>query len=64
MKISYGKNFRGQKGITLIVLAITIIVLLILARNNNCDFNRREWNIKKCRKCKRTSGNRCRKRNY
>ena len=42
------KNWRLLKvaknetnGITLIALAITIIVLLILARSNNCNFNRR-----------------------
>ena len=32
-------------GITLIALIVTIIVLLVLARSNNCDFNRRKWNI-------------------
>lgn len=31
MKISYGKNFRGQKGITIIAIVITTIILLILA---------------------------------
>ena len=43
---------KTTKGITLIALVITIIVLLILARSNNCDANRTEWNINKCNKCK------------
>ena len=41
------KNIRKQeKGITLIALVVTIIVLLILARNKYSDVNRTKWNIK------------------
>lgn len=36
---------RANNGITLIALVITIIVLLILARSNNCDINWRQWVI-------------------
>ena len=32
---------KGQKGITLIALVVTIIVLLILARSSNINANRR-----------------------
>ena len=35
------KEQTNEKGITLIALVITIIVLLILARSNNSDINRR-----------------------
>ena len=35
-----------NKGITLIALVVTIIVLLILARNINKYANRTEWNTK------------------
>ena len=41
-KIEYKKN----KGITLIALVVTIIVLLILARNKHKYVNRPEWHIK------------------
>ena len=43
-----GKNdIRGnQKGITLVALAITIIVLLILASITIGTISRRQWNIK------------------
>ena len=34
---------KGKKGITLIALVITIIVLLILARSKYSDLNRRKW---------------------
>ena len=41
------KNIRKQeKGITLIALVVTIIVLLILARNKYKYVNRTEWNTK------------------
>ena len=40
------KVFKSSKGITLIALVITIIVLLILARSGYCNTNRREWNTK------------------
>ena len=52
--IFYGANNKiktGNNGITLIALVITIIVLLILARSNDCDVNRTEWNINQCTKC-------------
>ena len=34
-------NKKTAKGITLIALVITIIVLLILARSKHCNINRR-----------------------
>ena len=38
-----GKKWKKEmKGITLIALVISIIVLLILARSKYCDFDRRE----------------------
>lgn len=40
-------NIKSNKAITLISLVITIIVLLILARSEHCNTNRREWCIKK-----------------
>ena len=43
-------NFKGKKGITLIALVITIIVLLILARSINCYVNRRKWNTNTSKK--------------
>lgn len=42
-----------NRGITLIALVITVIVLLILAAVTNSNINRREWNINKCGKSKR-----------
>lgn len=47
------KNKKYEKGITLIALVITIIVLLILARSNNIYVNRGKWNIKTINKCER-----------
>ena len=38
---------KEEKGITLIALVITIIVLLILARSKHSNINRRKWNINK-----------------
>ncbi len=39
------KNIRKQeKGITLIALVVTIIVLLILARRKHKYVNRKKWN--------------------
>ena len=43
-------NFKGKKGITLIALVITIIVLLILARSINCYVNWRKWNFNTSKK--------------
>ncbi len=40
--MKYNKN----KGITLIALVVTIIVLLILARNKYNHVNRAKWNFK------------------
>ena len=37
---------RKNDGITLIALVVTIVVLLILARNINKYANRTKWNIK------------------
>ncbi|MCI8618182.1 MAG: hypothetical protein HFJ60_08150 [Clostridia bacterium] len=34
------KKWENKKGITLIALVITIVILLILARTNNIKFNR------------------------
>ena len=40
-KLMVNKNKFGEsKAVTLIALVITIIVLLILARSNNCNTNR------------------------
>ena len=36
----------NNRGITLIALVVTIIVLLILARSEHKYANRAEWNIK------------------
>ena len=38
------RKIKQEKGITLIALVITVIVLLILARNKYCNANRRKWN--------------------
>jgi len=45
------KKQTNEKGITLIALVITIIVLLILARSDNSNINRRKWNIRKSSDC-------------
>ena len=50
MKQKEIKKLRN-KGITLIALVITIIVLLILARSKYCYANRRKWNINTSKKC-------------
>ena len=42
----------NNKGITLITLVITIIVLLILARSINCYVNWRKWNFNTSKKSK------------
>ena len=39
-------TLRRNKGITLIALVVTIIVLLILARCKYINANRAKWNIK------------------
>ena len=39
------EKFKRNKGITLIALVVTIIVLLILARNKYYDVNRSKWNF-------------------
>ena len=58
--IKEGRNYKmkqkerkrlSNKGITLIALVITIIVLLILARSINCYVNRRKWNSYSSTKC-------------
>ena len=56
-----GRNYKmkqkerkklNNKGITLIALVITIIVLLILARSINCYVNWRKWNFNTSKKSK------------
>ncbi len=37
---------KENKGVTLIALVVTIIVLIILARNKHINANRRKWHIK------------------
>ena len=37
----YAKNRIRERGVTLIALVVTVIVLLILARSNNHGYNRR-----------------------
>ncbi len=44
--MSLKEKFKMNKGITLIALVVTIIVLLILARNKYYDVNRAKWNFK------------------
>ena len=39
------EKFKMNKGITLIALVVTIIVLLLLARNKYYDVNRSKWNF-------------------
>ena len=60
-KIKEGRNYKmkqkerkklNNKGITLIALVITIIVLLILARSINCYVNWRKWNFNTGKKSK------------
>ena len=48
------KKVKKERGITLIALVITIIVLLILARSKYSNVNRRKWNIRKIKRGKRT----------
>lgn len=54
-KNEMSKFIRRKNGITLIALVVTIIVLLILARNNNFNIKWRKWNIWKCKKVKRSN---------
>ena len=44
-----------EKGITLIALVVTIIVLLILARYKYIYVNRTKWNTKQSNRCKKTN---------
>ena len=44
--MNFKENFKRKQGITLIALVVTIIVLLILARNKYSDANRTKWNTK------------------
>ena len=48
---------KGKKGITLIALIVTIIVLLILARSKYSNANRRQWIIKQGTRGKYTKRN-------
>lgn len=43
------EKMKIEKGITLVALVITIILLLILARGNS-KYNRRRKHIRQCRK--------------
>ena len=43
--MNFRTKFEKNKGITLIALVVTIIVLLILARNKHNNANRAKWNI-------------------
>jgi len=45
------KSLKEKKGITLVALVITIIILLILARINN-KYDNRKWIIWKSRRSK------------
>ena len=45
---------KKERGITLISLVVTIIILLILARNKYSNPDRKKWNINASTKCKRT----------
>ena len=49
----YCEGNKKEKGITLIALVVTIIVLIILARSKHCNANRRQWNIDASREGKR-----------
>ena len=60
------KRISNEKGITLVALVITIIILLILAGVTIATIRRTKWNINKCnrskeefrnRRCKRWSTN-------
>ena len=46
MKQKFKKMAKERRGVTLIALVITIIVLLILARNKYKYACRAKWNIK------------------
>ena len=52
------KEIQKEKGITLIALVITIIVLLILAGVSIATIRRTKWNINKCNRSKETIRNR------
>ena len=53
---------KNQKGITLIALVITIIVLLILARSKHSNTNWTKWNINEGKRCKaRNKRSQCRR---
>ena len=49
---------KNVKGITLVALVITIIVLLILAGVTISAVRRTKWNIDKCNRIKKTIRNR------
>lgn len=56
------RKFKGGKGITLIALVVTIIVILLLARSKHNNANRSKWNIKQSIRIKRANSNICQKR--
>lgn len=57
-------NKGKDRGITLIALVITIIILLILARIKHTNFDWREWiNSKNGKKCARNRKSRYKRNN-
>ena len=42
--VEIGKRLKQQKGVTLVALGTTIVILMIIARNNNFYANIRPWN--------------------
>ena len=63
MKNLKKEALNSRKGITLIALVITIIILLILARNKYFDIIWKERNITTSRKCRNPKRYIRRKRN-
>ena len=56
-------DLKGEKGITILALSVTIIILLILVGISVATLTGENGLIKNARKCKRTSRDRWRKRN-
>jgi len=67
---NFNINLKGQSGITLMVLVITIIIMLILARSKYYQFNKwRWWYIRTIKSSKRRIRDCrcfkiCKRRNY
>lgn len=51
-KIKKNNKIRNSKGITLIALILTIIILVILASISFNALTRRKWRFNKCDECK------------